>query len=110
METAALAKAILSKKRDVKLLKRTAALCDEVLEPQSKRQKIKWRKHFNKKFLFYKGKETTEWRMWPKKWVSKKKKEKVNSVAKSQRNLKWKAKKIEKVAKTLRQWLCTNTC
>ena len=100
METQALAKAIQNKKKDVKLLKRAAERCEEVLEPLSKKHKKKWKKHFNKKFTFYKEKEVTDWKLWPKKWVSKDRKKK-NTVAKSQRNLKWKAKKVENTAKAL---------
>ena len=100
MESAALQKAIAAKKKEIKLLKRIAQRSEKVLCPLSNKQKKRIKKHFNKKILFYQSKELTDWRLWPKKYISQKAKQR-NTMSKSRRNFKRKSKKIETQAKHL---------
>ena len=64
-------------------------------------QKRRYRKHYNKKILFYKSKESTDWRLWPKKFETNAKKEKSRRKKYlACRNLKRKQKEIKRRAKT----------
>ena len=67
--------------------------------PLSKKQRKKWKKHFNRKISFYKEKEAQNWLLWPKKFVnqSEDRKEKIKSK-RTYRDIKRKEKKIKEKA------------
>ena len=97
METVALNKAITRKKKDIKFLKRTSQQSEKPLQPLSRKQKKMWKKHFGKIIAFYKSKESTNWKLWPKKCKSENSKQK-NIKSKRRRNFRRKKRQIESPA------------
>ena len=100
IETESLKIAIKIKQKKIKLLENSLKTNKEDNPSLSNSQKRNLNKHFNKKIKFYKAKESTDWRLWPKKYEKPSKKEKSRREKYlTYRNVKRKQKEIERRAK-----------
>ena len=101
-ETVVLNKAIEKKKKAIKTMETSLKNSSEVYMPLSKSKKKKWRSHFSRKIQFYKKKELTEWKLWPKKSAKvNERKEENKKRNRAVRNLRRREKKMKKTAEKM---------